>query len=373
VSLAAERSYHDEPMRWRSVLAALCSLAPIGAGAGRDALCAEHVVDVVVAAQPSDAAALEPALREPLSRLGVSVRWSRASAVDPRDVVRPPPGARAAFARVWVDLEPGGRATLYLADAAWERILVRRLELSGGLDEVGREELAYVVRSSVEALLGGARIGLEREQVRAELGLAPAPAGRGASRPRAAPAGAPLVLALGALYEGQILASDPRASHGLGLAAGLARPGGLRPSAWLLLTYRFPYVVEDDRIGARLQTVSVRAVGTLSFALGERLSLRAGAGPGADLVFLEPRRPEGSDARLDPARWATVPLVRACVGPELRLGPGALLALTTGLDADLSETRYVAHGGGQIHPVFVPWRVRPFLAVELTTEVPARP
>src|SRR5436189_68309 len=82
-----------------------------------------------------------------------------------------------AFARVWIDARDPARTTLYLADGAWERVLVRTVATPQALDEVAREEIGHIVQDAVAALRAGLHIGFTtRDEARASLRLAPLPA-----------------------------------------------------------------------------------------------------------------------------------------------------------------------------------------------------
>ncbi|MFO0571916.1 MAG: hypothetical protein U0263_40200 [Polyangiaceae bacterium] len=187
---------------------------------------------------------MEHALAEPLGRLAVNVRSSRADAVDPKSVIDPSADRSDAFVRVWVDVSASDHVTLYFVDAAWERILVRHVPTPNALDEVEREEIAQIVRSAVEALLGGAKLGITRDEARAELlpkpshesPAPPPPAPKAPARKPARAGAAPpqphsLGVDAGAFYEGARstrLALARPGSHrrrGEEGRAGLGRPG----------------------------------------------------------------------------------------------------------------------------------------------------
>jgi hypothetical protein len=112
-----------------------------------------------VAGDRQDASALADVVGELLERFDVELRLEYVERFDPADVVTPDGSAPPAVARAWIDLAPEligeepTQATLFLADASWERLCVRRVPLADGVDEVAREELAHMLASGVEGLL----------------------------------------------------------------------------------------------------------------------------------------------------------------------------------------------------------------------------
>ena len=128
-------------------------------------------IEIVVAGAPSDAASLEEAIAAPLNRLHADVHYLASPHLDPRDVITPTTAPASASVRIWFDIEIRRLPTIYMADESWERVLVRRVPLEHGLDEVGREALAFLTGSSVDAMLSGAQIGFSREEAKEVIGL----------------------------------------------------------------------------------------------------------------------------------------------------------------------------------------------------------
>jgi hypothetical protein len=333
-------------------------------------------VDVVVAGPAERAEPVEKAIQEPLSRLPIEVRLTRASAVDPKSVIDGRDRAAAAFARVWVDLVAENQVTLYFVDAEWERILVRHVPIERGLDDVEREEIAQIVRSAVEALLGGATIGISREQARAELlPSEPEPVPKPAPAPKpdvpaapalrpAEPAAPPWVAEVGGFYEAEVYAGA--LWHGPGIVGGVATRDELSPGGRLTLQYRAPMLIEGDRFGARLQALALRALARLAWAR-TGFVLVASAGAGADLTHVDPRHVSGN-VNVEPPSWDVVPVARASGAAGLELS-GLRVSSVAGADYDLIETRHVAERSGERYTVFETPRLRPFFGLELTLTI----
>jgi hypothetical protein len=328
-------------------------------------------VDVLTAGPNERVEAMDRALQDPFERLPITVSWSHAERVDPKIVIDRGGQAKDAFARIFIDLSKQREVTLYFVDAPWERILVRHVVLEHDLDDVEREEISQIVRSAVEALLGGATIGISREQARAEL------APETVERPRAKPAPKPAPRAplapppthvvrsgigtdVGGFYEAEVYGDA--LWQGPGLFAGAETRNDVHWGGRVTLSYRTPIEVRGDRLGARLQAIVLRALGRVSWS-SSGFALAGAAGVGGDFTYVDP---EGVADGVRPAnaRWDLVPAARA-LGAAGWISPSAGLWAFAGADADLIETRYVASRGGQDYtPLSIP-RVRPFFGVEL--------
>lgn len=365
--------------RWIGLAALVGMSLAVRAAGGEE----RRAVDLVIAGSAERVRRVEEALDEPLGRLPVELRLERAAAVDPKVVVDPAGPRHGAFARIWVDVGAERRATLYFVDAAWERILVRHVPLEQGLDEVEREEIAQIVRAAVEALLGGATIGISREQARAELlpeserqsspPVATAPrraAPRDAPRPaprRPAAAAPEVVVDIGALYEAQSYADEPW--HGPGLFVQASGSGPLELGGRFSAQYRAPVRIDGEALGVRLSAAALRAL-AIGAVEGDGVALGFGVGGGADVTRVEPAR-VAPGAEPAPATWDVVPVVRAQGGAGLRW-PGVSAWLQLGVDFEPIETRHVAERDGERYTVFAAPRARPFVSLEVSTEVPRR-
>ncbi|MBK7582979.1 MAG: hypothetical protein IPI67_22635 [Myxococcales bacterium] len=327
-------------------------------------------VELVLGGPSERVQPVEVSLSELLGRLPVAVRITRSSAIEPRSVVEPGGEAGAAAIRVWVDLSGSSLATLYFTDAAWERILIRRVALTRELDEVEREEIAQIVRSAVEALLGGAKIGISRDAARAELLRQPveSPEVRPPARevpvelsppPPAPPhADSEWNLSPGAFYEAQVYRTS--LWQGPGLSLDLATRSALAFGGVLSLQYRAPIVIEGEALGARLSAAALRALGEVALQTGSA-RLGAAVGPGLDLTYVEPVRAADRGSPGD-ASFDAVPVLRLRLGAAWLL-PSVELGLLGGVDADWVQVRHVAVRDGGEYTVFSAPRVRPFLAL----------
>jgi hypothetical protein len=340
-------------------------------------------VELVIAGDVADAAALAEIAGELLQRLGVELRVTRIGRLDPADVVTPDPAALPVVARAWVELAPaagargGPQATLYLVDAAWERVRVRRVPLGDGVDEVVREELAHVLASGVDGLLAGRPLERTREEVRVELGLpasAPAlpPAGPSATASvPAAPSEPPsLSLHLGVGYELTGFAEAAWVSHGplAELSLGLLFVP-LRPSLSLSAQERAPLEADGAPIGVRLDQGVFRLVLSVNMPLAAGLTLAVGFGGGMDVVRATPTLASGSSATLAEPSTAVLGILRAVVGLRWRVFGATELAVLLGCDVDVEARSYWARRNGDEQRVLEPWIARPLLTVGMATDL----
>jgi len=168
---------------------------------------------------------------------------------------------------------------------------------------------------------------------------------------------------LGASYEVQTIGAGPLVAHGPGVSLALRWPLGVAAGA--AVQYRLPLRIDDDWLAARLQVLSIRGMAAWAPPGTGGISFRAAAGAGADLVYVQPERVGMAAATPEPARWATVPCARIVAGPMLRLGESAWGSLSFGTDLDFTRTRYMAVRDGAPREVYVPWRIRPFVSLEV--------
>lgn len=382
-----------------TVATAAAMVAIVGAARPASAEVSPREAEVVVAAEGAEGDALESVLRELLGRLPVRVTYGRAASVDPRDVVTPHAGARPLVARVWVDAAAGGdggtgtapeppgaprrvpRATIYIVDGAWERVLVRHVERGGAADEVAREKLAHIVEASVDALLAGATIGVTRAEATAALGIELPPP----DPPRTKRSKTPRV-ALGVGYDVALWGAS---ETGGALAVGsgptanvFAVPAGSRFGVLTSAQLRFPVSEERERVGVRLESAAASVRGVAALANGPFGVLRAQLGVGIERVRIEPRRADAAigsagagSARdpgavtLEPARAVWTPLVQAAATWSFPFGAGAELMCAAGVDVPVVTRRYFADRGGEEVVLLEGYAVRPAVSVAVFADL----
>jgi hypothetical protein len=327
-------------------------------GRGSIARAAERKVEIVIAGSPGDAALLEDTMRAGLDRGGVATQTVRVDRLDVHEVVTPASNPKPVAVRVWFDLQTPGQAVIYMADETWERVLVRRMALPNGLDEVGREALTFILKSSVEAMLSGAQIGVSREEAKEEIIGDEARTVRDRANekaPSAEPRGA--LFTFGLAYEMQGYAKAVPITHGPALLLALGDRGFHR-AVWLAGTYRTPTDFETDAVRVHMTSFGGRLGMAAHPRLGPTAWLTAGALVGVDWTHVEPRIKEGLQLQSSSIITSVSSSVRPVVGIGFAVHQ-TLLLFQIGADVDLVRTRYVVQTDGVGSYALNPWPVRP--------------
>jgi len=317
----------------------------------------------VVAGAPSDAASLEAAIAAPLNRLHADVHVSRVEHLDPRDVVTPTTAPTSASVRVWFDVENQKAATIYMADESWERVLVRRVPLEHGLDEVGREALAFLTGSSVDAMLSGAQIGFSREEAKEVLGLERPPSKDSSEEAELHAAPQRPTWGFGLSYEAEGFARAMPVMQGTGISL-LLSDRRFRRRAWLTGVYRMPDHIESEPVDVQVTSVGGRAGFALNTYLGKTWWFSGGIGASVERTHLEPRVNEGLTTVSLATATTWTPSARPVIGVAWALRQTMLL-LEAGVDIDLLRTQYVVRTDGVGSYVLSPWPVRPLLTFSM--------
>lgn len=336
-------------------------------------------VQIALSADDTPAKAIEGSVRELLSQAEVDLTVARAEAIDPREVVLPPEKFEK-IVRVWIDVH-GTAARVYLADAAWERVLVRTVPMPNGPDEIAREQIAHIVAGSIEALMSGATIGVGREDARVSLGVKkpdvappPPPSPTAAPKPhvdaRAPEPRRPLHgLGLGIGYDGALHAPGVL-SHALGVWADARRTdAALSPWVAAGALFRAPIVIEREPIGVRLDTIGLRALLGVVSPITRTLSVRSGIGGGIDVTRVEPRARAGAGTEAESVRTTINPVFRAIASFDLRLSSSSFASFGVAAEADMFARRFIVLADGRPEEVLGPYRVRPAIVLSITSQL----
>jgi hypothetical protein len=321
-----------------------------------------------VAAPAGEAERLEVVTRELLARLDTSVELRRVARIDVAEMRRALGPGQRYFARAWIAFGPQGGARLYLEHSASDRLLVRDVASDANNPELVREELGHILQTAVEGLKAGEEVGAPRSDVLKEVAVdgAPADAPRDTPEPLQAAAPGPRertgALRFGPRYEVLWLGDGAHFQDGPGAVFEAALPIGFELAAY----YRRPLKVEDAPVGVRLQTLSVRGLGTLQLWRTERDGVRLGAGVGADFVRVSPLAEPGRDVEVSSATWLKLAVARLQASYARRAFGFMEVQVTLGLDLDLSDTRYVFQQRSGNRTVLEPWPLRPLLSLGAT-------
>lgn len=327
-------------------------------------------VKVVVAGSDRSFTAITKSLTESLSFIGVTPQFERAASVDPRSVSELRPPQPSLFARLWIDATADREVTLYITDAATERVFVRHINLDHGLDTVAVETLALVAQSSLEALLAGKLIGVTRDDYEHSL-EAPAP--------RPAPEPVPKQAAVSTPRPNDAGLHDMRPSHWQ-LWAGYELQGWdgatVRHAAALGIEHErgrlrfgmdlygtWPIQFHSGESGAQLFSSGARWVVSRPLALSHQLRLVPGLGFGIELSRIRPEL-SGPDAQPASPYFALDPTIRAVLGIERSLGRWCLRGII-GVDVVTRPVHYIVTRQAATEVVRTPWRERPFAAIVL--------
>jgi len=328
-------------------------------------------VAVRIAGAEEIAGRLQAALDDALHRLGVVAEVQRIEGAQKPDIAERGPGAAAPVARLWIDLTQEHSVALLLVDDRHERVFVRELPLTSGLDEVALEQLVLSVASSIEAILAGQTIGVARRDYEASLRSqprAPAPVVSVAPPKKAVPK-TNFWGSLSGAYAVQVLGPGAIV-HGPSLGFELQRPTF---GVGLQVLGRLPVRVQEPSTTLRLTTVGFRgrAWGSLPLSQSpsragfQTLALVSGLGLGADFTQVSPRSTalEGYVASLP--YWAADGLLQGFLGLAYR-APSWSLVGSLGVDFAPQAVRYALETPAGPRDVFRPARWRPFLEVELS-------
>ena len=350
------------------------------------------VIDVAAVGARETLEAIADRVRALETRFSVSVRFGAVDAIDARAILAPRASGEPAFARVWLDLSNPERAVLFIANAGHDRFLVRVLPVTDGYGELTRESLATVVESTVDALLAGGQIGVDRAAAERELAAAQVALEAEREPPRAPPApqpepeardveadveaeGAsvprPTSLLLGAGYRLDAVDVGPTAlRHGAQLGVAWA-PASFETPLGLLLALSAQYFpaltlgADQPRLaqlggGARL------AAGVTGQA-ARALFWQAALGAGADVVRVRPRIDERSGLVAAEAFTVLAPYATAFVSGSLRPSAWLDLALCAGVDLSLTGPHFDVQDGDARRAAVSPLRLHPYALVSVGT------
>lgn len=330
----------------------------------RAATAADHDVSVLVAGDAREANALERVVRDLLVRLGANVEVSRVDAVDSSVVLGKPASFTPMLARVWIDLRADDHAMIYLVDATWDRVLVRRVARDPAHIEVCREEIGHILETAIEAMLAGGKIGVERVVLAPPpsppvLPRAVRPPARRASSHEAPSSSAPVFHAGVTSETGVFADGNPTEALGLWAALEAPRDASLAAGGWLTLVYRFPLRRDALAVGVELQGLETRLVGRLDSRIASRVRLELGAGVGVDVMDVAPIATRAG-ASLAPRSGDTTFVVRVIAGVRLWNVLGVLLS--TDIDVTRHDFTFTENGSRVV--ALSPYAARPALVLE---------
>jgi hypothetical protein len=366
--VAAERFKALVP---RSYLAAMCALAAsallanvaFGQSADRPSISSvTRRVQVNLVAGVCQLDDFDSLLIEWFGPDGPDLDVRRLSSLSESEVLGP--ASEPDILRIWVTLVRPNQAQVYFADAAGHRFFLRDVPLRTGLDEVGREQLAQVIVTSVIAF-SEERVSTDVEQVERALqssrpkvtSQVEAPK---TSEPKDAPAARrrPWLVRVGGFY-GFTLEHWDVLRHGPGVLLGLTDEGSPRRfTINLSAQYLWQTSVDGPDIALRLQNVALRSTLGLEHCWAK-------LGTALDYVKYDPQLASAVDVSLrgGAAQWRPGAMLGFKIALSTRQVWWAILASAT---AYLTRTEYDILRSAEPQVQYAPYSLQPQLALQAT-------
>ena len=339
------------------------------------------------------AAGRDPELRvlltELLERKGVSAELVTQPQFGKEELLRE--ATRDGAVHVFIVPGVAGNVGLYFRGPDGERFLLRSVLLRGGLDDLGREQIAQIVETAVVSLaIPGAGMTREQASVALDDRDAPNPEAPRVDAPsnlgtKAAPlpSSEPLIGApvppktadplradrvlegwFAVRYGATSLGTPIGIAHGPGLELGLGARRGWVLRGRLIGERDFTQTLSTSQVTAELSSIRLRFTADVGMVVAPGHALLASLAVGQDRTAVRPRATSGSSIAPAAAFSSSSPIAHA----ELRYEAGSAtlrLGAALGADASLVETHYdVEHPTGR-ERVVKPWLVRPTSSLTL--------
>jgi len=278
--------------------------------------------------------------------------------------------ADAPLARAWFDGRAADVATLFLVPRNSERIVVRRISLDKGFDEVALAEAVYVVERSMVSVLAFQPVGVPKAEARAALTRPP---------PSVAPVTEPtshLSFQLAALAGASAWSTHNLAVPELAVAALIDRQGDqaqqkARLGIWLMGQLRRSLLIQTPDADLSIGGGSAQ----LMFVAGRRFEGRGigrvAVGPGLAFTSIQPTPITSSTKTIEVHSRSDVDLVfRAALRWDFTIL--RWLTLLTAATADVTPTRgrYTAIVDGKETVLVSPWPIQPTLFIGAAATLP---
>ncbi len=342
---------------------------------------AGEVVLTAATADGEQMTRLEAAVHDAVATTHLLVVAARAARIDLADVLstgRPGKGApvsETTVARLWIDAAGGSPATLYLTDGERRRVYVRRVPLESGLlDRVALESIAFIVESSVSALVAGREIGVSREAFAQSMVAVPAlpitTTGAGTpATPRPSPVAPsyPRWASLVAAYE-IVRAAPVPYQHRIVIEY---RSSWRRARVGMAAYAAAPQRISGPLVGARLLTTGANLTAGAHWPTGGTFDLSAGAGLGIEATRVDPVVSTAM-LRATPPLWSSALSMRGFGLVERALTPlGArwVVGLLVGVEVHPSPERYLISAGPGSQVALQTPRWRPVAGVLIGTRM----
>jgi hypothetical protein len=364
VSVAAFRRLRSLRTAWL-----IAVQAGLYGGPAEASLSDEERVDLSVGGGSEEARAFADALREPLQRLGIVVRGS--SPTSQGDAGASP--AKPPRARIWIDARPVDRIDIVIALGSSDVEAARRSVPRGEPEAVVVDQVAYIVRETLESLFWGSQstAGVSTAKdadasspstLGSQVGVYDDAGARASPTGSTAPGGA-FGVDVSAFATGRAMAPGAEVLGG-GVSLDFSFWGHQphRPRLWIGASYDTPFQATSPDVTLRVAVWSVRALPTVALLRWGVLGLDAGVGAGLEALNAVPA--PGQTAGGPPIATASAsnvdPVATGQVLIWLRPTGGASVLLGAYADYDLTPHRYTTVDRFlQSSTVVEPWQLRP--------------
>jgi len=343
-------------------LALACWAATSGPSAGDDL--PNHLA-LEIAAPPSVTAAVAARLAPRLATLGVALDLSSVPDVNLEQVLAlsPDNDPRAPLARGWLDARNVDSAVLLLIPRQADRVLMRTVPLTLGVDEAGLAQITFIIERSVTSLLASQPIGVPHSEARAALDAArPTPA-----LPDAKPVGdRQTALQVGVFGGLASWSADALMAPRVGLdmwidwltdatRIGVAASAAVDPA----------FHSADANGDLRVRAISLHAWMTAGRRLGTWGVGRVAVGPALLVTHIAPTLAGFSpaDTVTAAARTDLDPMIGLAARWDLPMGKGTTAFLAATVDLVPLHVQYTEVVNGARRDLFSPWPLRPALVL----------
>jgi hypothetical protein len=318
------------------------------------------LVRVVIAADETQAGALEGTLRSMLARLDLVLETKRAERVELDDATALAVPSEDALVTAWVDLRGVAHATVVLVDGAGH-VVERRVVPTEGSAAIAIEGVAQIVYASSEDVV------IHRPHPHVELPAisieAPAPEKHESPTP-IVPRQSRVLFDAGAFASATTFGDAAPVVVGGGLSVTVAAGrSSLHPSLRASVSVAVPFDVSGPLVALDANVLSARLAPAIRVAGGSSWSVDAAIEGGADVMWISPHGTGLPATNVKDATTSASPIMGALVALHVRAGARASFMLALAGDVDLAPRRFVIHDGPNVDVAFQPWPVRPALVL----------
>lgn len=331
----------------------------------------QHRLALQIAGPSSLVTALTDRLATRLAARAVELDVTTVSNVDFERLATAPPALadEPPLARVWLDGRDAARALLFLLPRQGDRVLVRKVELSGRFDEVALAQTTYIIDRAVASLLMSEPIGVPKSQAPAAVAavLPPAPTAVAVAETRPAA----LSFRIGAFGGVGAWSGEALATARLGIEGALRRNVGDAEQLGLAASAVVDPAFHVTQPGSDLlaRSLALHLYATVTWRAGRAGLGGLGVGPALIVTRIDPTLTVASatESASSAPRTDFDPAVGLTARWDVPVGKRTTLFLAGLLDVVPIRARYAVADGAEERAVFSPWLLRPGLVLGVST------